>query len=85
VNNNNQPYRLRLDKMANSLAESMQKLTITSESTTKDDDWIDSILDQQRPRKRVKQDAEELKQELERKYLTPSTTFSTAWLNILQQ
>lgn len=50
-----------------------------------DDDWIDSILDEQRPPKRIKQNHEELKQELEQKYLTPSTTFSTEWLNKLQQ
>lgn len=49
------------------------------------DDWIDSILDEQRPRKRVKQDSEVLKRELEEKYLTPSTKFSNEWLNKLQQ
>ncbi|KAF7921755.1 hypothetical protein BELL_0325g00020 [Botrytis elliptica] len=49
------------------------------------DDWIDSILDEQRPPKRIKQNRDELKQELEQKYLTPSTTFSTEWLNKLQQ
>lgn len=49
------------------------------------DDWIDSILDEQRPTKRIKQNRDELQQELEQKYLTPSTTFSTEWLNRLQQ
>ncbi|KAG9229535.1 NUC185 domain-containing protein [Amylocarpus encephaloides] len=49
------------------------------------DDWIDSILDTQRPRKRAKQDPDELKRLLEEKYLTPSATFSTEWLNKLQQ
>jgi antiviral helicase SKI2 len=58
------------------------------ESNTSDgtaDDWIDHILEEQRPRKRVKQDQEALKRELEQRYLTPSTSFSTEWLNKLQQ
>jgi hypothetical protein len=49
------------------------------------DNWIDEILDLQRPRKRVKQDQEELKRSLEEKFLTPSATFSPEWLNKLQQ
>jgi hypothetical protein len=49
------------------------------------DNWIDEILDLQRPRKRVKQDQEELKRSLEKNFLTPSATFSPEWLNKLQQ
>jgi antiviral helicase SKI2 len=49
------------------------------------DNWIDEILDLQRPRKRIKQDQEELKRSLEEKFLTPSATFSPEWLNKLQQ
>lgn len=46
---------------------------------------IDDILFQQSPRKRRKQDPAELKAALEKKYLSPSTEFSTEWLNRLQQ
>ncbi|KAI1186549.1 DSHCT domain-containing protein [Nemania serpens] len=64
------------------LVEAMRKLHLVD---TANDFNIDDILFQQRPRKRVKQDPAELKAELERKYLTPSNTFSTEWLNRLQQ
>jgi len=72
--------------MADTLLSALERVHL--ESTTTDgtaDDWIDHILDEQRPRKRVKQDQEALKRELEQKYLTPSTSFSTEWLNKLQQ
>lgn len=66
------------------LVSALEKLQLNSADTT--DDWIDQILEeQQRPRKRIKQDREELKRELEKKYLTPSKSFSTEWLNKLQQ
>jgi antiviral helicase SKI2 len=72
--------------MADSLVESLERVHLDSNSGDDTaDDWIDSILDSQRPRKRVKQDPEELKRSLEEKYLTPSTSFSTEWLNKLQQ
>lgn len=38
-----------------------------------------------RPRKRARQDVEELKAELEREFLTPSPRFSPEWLNRLQR
>ncbi|KAL5349704.1 Antiviral helicase ski2 [Pseudogymnoascus australis] len=71
--------------MAEALAKSLQKVHISSTADSRDDDWIDSILDQQGPRKRVKEDPNDLKKELDRKFLTPSTSFSTEWLNKLQQ
>lgn len=67
--------------MAEGLIAALAELNLKSH----DDDWIDSILDEQRPPKRIKKNHEELKRELEQKYLTPSTTFSTEWLNKLQQ
>lgn len=74
---------LESKKMAD-LVSALEKLQLNSADTT--DDWIDQILEeQQRPRKRIKQDREELKRELEKKYLTPSKSFSTEWLNKLQQ
>lgn len=72
--------------MADPLVGALEKLHISTNSAPDDeDDWIDQILDSQRPRKRAKQDPETLKRELERKYLTPSPSFSTPWLNKLQQ
>lgn len=71
--------------MTEALAESLQRVHISSTADSRDDDWIDSILDQQGPRKRVKEDPHDLKKELDRKFLTPSTSFSTEWLNKLQQ
>lgn len=73
-------------KMAELLAESIAKLNIdAAPHDTEDDSWIDSILDHAPPRKRVKQDPDELCKQLEQKYLTPSTSFSQAWLNKLQR
>ena len=50
-----------------------------------DDFDIDSILLERRPRKRVKKSNDEILKNLESEYLTPSNTFSTAWLNKLQK
>jgi antiviral helicase SKI2 len=69
--------------MEDSLISALQKVQLSADS--KDDDWIDSVLEEQRPRKRIKQDREALKLHLEQKYLTPPTTFSAEWLNKLQQ
>jgi antiviral helicase SKI2 len=72
--------------MADSLVSALEKVHLSNAALEdKEDDWIDHILNEQRPRKRTKQDPEELKRELERKFLTPSTSFSTEWLNKLQQ
>lgn len=72
--------------MADALISALERVHLESNTTDgTSDDWIDHILEEQRPRKRVKQDKEALKRELEQKYLTPSTSFSTEWLNKLQQ
>lgn len=52
---------------------------------TKDGVSIDPILHLQHPRKRVKHSKDDLARTLEQDFLTPSTSFSTAWLNELQQ
>jgi antiviral helicase SKI2 len=72
--------------MADSLASALERLHLDSVALEdKEDSWIDHILHEQRPRKKVKQDPEELKRQLEQKYLTPPKSFSTEWLNRLQQ
>ena len=66
------------------LANALERLQL--KATDIEDDWIDRILEgQHEPRKRVKQDQDELKRDLEKKYLTPSKSFSVEWLNKLQQ
>lgn len=72
--------------MGDSLVQALERVHL--ETNTSDDiadDWIDSILEEQRPRKRAKQSQEQLRHHLEQKYLTPSTSFSPEWLNKLQQ
>ena len=72
--------------MTDSLISALERVRL--ENCTSDglaDDWIDSILDEQRPRKRIKEDQGQLRHHLEQKYLTPSTSFSQEWLNRLQQ
>lgn len=72
--------------MADELQDALEKLHINSNAAPDDDDdWLDSVLASERPRKRVKQDPEDLKKDLEQNYLTPSPSFSTPWLNKLQQ
>ena len=71
--------------MANAdLDSALQKLQLTNEQAGIDFN-IDDVLFQEGPRKRAKQDPDQLKAELEQKFLTPSQRFSTEWLNRLQQ
>lgn len=63
------------------LVEAMQKLHISGTENVS----IDDILFQQGPRKRQKQDPAALKEQLEKDFLYPSDSFSTEWLNRLQQ
>jgi antiviral helicase SKI2 len=72
--------------MADALASALERVHLASSTSDgAEDDWIDHILEERRPRKRVKQDQEQLRRHLEQEYLTPSTSFSTEWLNRLQQ
>lgn len=64
------------------LAENIRQVSLLE---TESDDWIDGILDQRRPRKRVKPTETEIRNKLEEQFLTPSHNFSTEWLNKLQQ
>jgi antiviral helicase SKI2 len=62
------------------LSEAVQKLHITDKTPN-----IDDILFRQAPIKHAQQSPKELKAKLEKKYLSPSTQFSTEWLDKLQQ
>lgn len=46
---------------------------------------IDALLDQQRPRKRARRSPDQIRSSLEKDFLAPSTSFSTPWLDRLQQ
>ncbi|KKY17275.1 putative rna helicase involved in mrna catabolism [Diplodia seriata] len=68
------------------LAQAFERVSLAADSAAvKNPDWIDSILEEQRPRKRTRRTKDELKQELEKEFLTPSPAFNTQWLNELQQ
>jgi hypothetical protein len=78
-----QPQPLRLGHicvMATDLSKALERLHLDD-----DFDSIDDILFEQAPRKRLRKSPAELKADLEKSYLLPSTTFSTEWLNKLQQ
>jgi hypothetical protein len=66
--------------MATDLAEALRGLRLDESDVN-----IDDILFEQRPRKKIKQNSAELKSQLEKSYLSPSTSFSPEWLNKLQQ
>ncbi len=66
--------------MASDVVVALGKLAIAD-----DVDCIDDILFQKAHSKRPKLDHEKLKAQLEESYLSPSTTFSTEWLDRLQQ
>ncbi|KAF2473140.1 antiviral helicase [Lindgomyces ingoldianus] len=54
-------------------------------NSTENPGWVDSLLKEQRPHKRLRKTQEAVKQELEQEFLTPSASFNTQWLNRLQQ
>jgi antiviral helicase SKI2 len=68
-------------RMADSLTSALDKLTLSSEKI----DSVDDLLDQAKPRKRLRKSPDQVKTQLEQEFLTPSTTFSPAWLDRLQQ
>ncbi|KAF2828567.1 antiviral helicase [Ophiobolus disseminans] len=66
------------------LSAELEKLRLSS-SKLDDAGWIDSIAGEQRPPKRQRKTKAVIKKELEAEFLTPSRSFSTQWLNQLQQ
>jgi hypothetical protein len=74
-----------------SLASSLAQLRLNADRT--DTTLLDARIAEEeagttesfRPRKRARQNVEDLKSELERDFLTPSPRFSPDWLNRLQR
>lgn len=72
--------------MTSKLLRAVEKLRIgVNERHFDQDEYISGTRSQQMPRKRTKGDIQPLKQELEKDFLTPQTSFDVAWLNKLQQ
>lgn len=69
--------------MTDSISEALERLQLHEESAK--DDPIDDILSKTAVHRQRLRDPDELKAHLEDKYLSPSQTFSTEWLNRLQQ
>lgn len=69
----------------NALSKAIGDLRIASdESRQCADDRIDATLDQYKPCKQPRRSKDEIKQDLERQNLTPTSKFDTQWLNRLQ-
>lgn len=68
--------------MTDTISEALQRLQLHEESAS---DPIDDILAKSTPHRHGAQDPQELKDHLEKKYLSPSQNFSTEWLDRLQQ
>lgn len=70
--------------MTDDNSEALLRLQL-DENVAADDHFLDGILAKAAPQRKRIQDPEQLKAHLEKKYLSPSQTFSTEWLNRLQQ
>ncbi|KAK8194908.1 NUC185 domain-containing protein [Phyllosticta capitalensis] len=66
-----------------SLVQSFERVSLAASALG--DAEIDAILDDQHPRKRARRSKDDIKQEIEKEFLTPSTSFNTRWLNEVQQ
>ncbi|KAI9890159.1 MAG: hypothetical protein M1814_004440 [Vezdaea aestivalis] len=66
-----------------SLATAIETLRL--DPSAPDDSTIDTFLDQRLPRKRPRPSPASIKADLEKTFLTPTPTFSSEWLNALQQ
>ncbi|RAL68663.1 hypothetical protein DID88_007372 [Monilinia fructigena] len=75
MNGRNQPSKQNIENPAQAEADNMDDLEALA----------DMDMDMNMNGGWIKQAREELERELEQKYLAPSTTFSTEWLNKLQQ
>jgi antiviral helicase SKI2 len=68
------------------LAEELERLQLSYKAAdVKDPGWIESVSNEHRPLKRPRKTKDDIKKELEHEFLTPSKSFSTPWLNQLQQ
>ena len=72
--------------MSTDLVRALENIHFSSRKQSHgDDECIDVFLTKSRPRKRARKASEQIKKDLEEEILKPSTTFSTEWLNKLQE
>ena len=72
--------------MAADLIKAIERVHLHSNDPEIENDGNAShTLQNIRSPQRVRSDPEQIKAQLEKEYLNPSTTFSTEWLNKLQQ
>ena len=73
--------------MAQSLLGAVSKLHMVDEGLqlSEGEKGIDDILSEERTKKNSKATPQEIKQELEKSFLTPPTSFGSEWLNKFQQ
>ncbi|KAI9851279.1 MAG: hypothetical protein M1838_004113 [Thelocarpon superellum] len=73
-------------KMADRLSAALEKVRLgASAGEGTEDNLIDQILHEHRARAREPRSQDQLRKELQDRFLTPSPSFSTEWLNKLQQ
>ncbi|KXL45691.1 hypothetical protein M433DRAFT_66701 [Acidomyces richmondensis BFW] len=68
--------------MSDYLLKRLEDLTLKASTLDVD---VDDILDHEVPRKRIRKSPDEIKADLQNRFLTPSTEFSPEWLDKLQQ
>lgn len=72
--------------MTPGLLRAVERLRIgANEHDFDQDERIDGVLSQHRPRKRTKRDSHALKKQLEKDFLAPQMSFDAEWLNKMQQ
>ena len=72
--------------MTSELLRAVDRLHIVADDGNLDqDEYIDSRLSRRSPRKLNQRDAQTLREELEKNFLTPQTSFDAEWLNKMQQ
>ena len=72
--------------MSAGLVRALENIHFSSQKQSHgDDECIDVYLTEPGPRKRARKTSEEIKKDLEEEVLKPSTTFSTEWLNKIQE
>ena len=72
--------------MTEDLRQSLERLRLRAETPNSADDMaIDEILELPRKSPRIRKTKDEIKKEVEERFLTPPTSFGPEWLDRLQQ
>ena len=72
--------------MTSELLRAVERLHIVADDRDLDqNEYIDGRLSRRSPRKPSQRDAQTLREELEKNFLTPQTSFDDEWLNKMQQ